>query len=195
MTTMNSRPTESLRLFFALWPDDLTRTALAAVQSSLHGRLVPYHNIHLTLAFLGQQPLAILPAAKEILIHLASPPVTLLLDRVGYFPRKHIAWVGTHRAPDELHSLQEELAGALLREAIPSDMRQSFKPHITLARDASPPEDFAFNPIEWHASEVALVQSVTTAEGARYDVLASRSLDQTCRVPKENAGDMNGFPH
>lgn len=192
--TMNARPNESLRLFFALWPDDLTRAALVEVQSSLRGRLVPCHNIHLTLAFLGQQPATILPAAKEILTHLGSPSSILLLDRVGYFPRKHIAWVGTHRAPDELHSLQEELAGALLREGIPSDARQSFKPHITLARDASPPSDFAFNPIEWHASEVALVQSVTTAEGARYEVLASRSLDEACWVPDAKAGDASGLP-
>lgn len=177
--------TESLRLFFALWPDDATRTGLMQLQSSIRGRLVTYRNLHLTLAFLGQQPTAALPALKTILTHLTSSPVTLRLDRVGYFARNHIAWAGMHSVPEALLRLQEELASALQRHGIASDSQQSFKPHITLARDASLPPDLVFTPIEWRASQVALVQSITQAEGVIYQVLASRSLDEKCWVTDE----------
>ncbi|WP_292936513.1 RNA 2',3'-cyclic phosphodiesterase [Noviherbaspirillum sp.] len=192
--TMNAKPTESLRLFFALWPDDATRTALMQLQTSLRGRLIPYLNIHLTLAFLGQQPVTILPAAKKIITHLRAPSSTLILDRVGYFPRNRVAWVGTHTTPDALISLSQELALALKEHDISCDMRQPFKPHITLARDASPPPDFAFTPIEWHASQIALVQSVTRPEGSVYEVLASRSLDEACWVPDESGDEMSRQP-
>jgi RNA 2',3'-cyclic 3'-phosphodiesterase len=188
---MKMPSTESLRLFFALWPDDTTRTALMQLQSSIRGRLVSYSNIHLTLAFLGQQPTAVLPAAKTILTHLTSSPVTLRLDRVGYFARNRIAWAGMHSVPEALLRLQEELASALQRHGIASDSQQAFKPHITLARDASLPPDLLFTPIEWRASQVALVQSTTQAEGVIYQVLASRSLDEKCWVTDERKLGMN----
>lgn len=181
--------TDSLRLFFALWPDDATRTALQQVQAPMRGRLIPYSNLHLTLAFLGQQPAAVLPQATDILLHLSAQPIPLLLDRAGYFPRNRIAWIGMHQPPAALLSLQQALAQALQQHGIAFDNKQPFRPHVTLARDASLPPDLIFDPIAWRASEVALVQSVTKAEGAIYEVIASRALDAPCRVPDERAGD------
>ncbi|HZW11708.1 MAG TPA: RNA 2',3'-cyclic phosphodiesterase [Noviherbaspirillum sp.] len=182
---MNANTTDTLRLFFALWPDDTTRAALQQLQVTLQGRIIPYGNLHLTLAFLGQQPTTLVGIAKDILSHLSSPPISMTLDRMGYFARNRIAWVGTHQVPAELLALHKELAEALRQREITFDSQQNFKPHITLARDASPPPDTSFTPIAWHASRVALVQSVTNAEGARYQVVASRSLDEKCWTPDE----------
>lgn len=187
---MNAGNKDTLRLFFALWPDDATRTALLQLQSPMRGRLIPYSNLHLTLAFLGQQPAALLPDAKDALSHLSSSSIPLMLDRVGYFPRNRVAWIGMHQVPAALLSLQQELAEALQQRGIGFDKQQSFKPHITLARDASMPPDLSFAPIPWHASQVALVQSVTKAEGAVYEVIASRSLDEKCWVPSERGDGM-----
>ncbi|MGH8806283.1 MAG: RNA 2',3'-cyclic phosphodiesterase [Noviherbaspirillum sp.] len=175
---MNANATEMLRLFFALWPDDATRTSLMQLQALIRGRTVLYNNLHLTLAFLGPQPAAVLASAKEILTHLSSPATSLTLDRLGYFTRKRLAWVGAHQVPDELVSLQKELRDGLLQRGITFDDRKDFKAHITLARDASLPPDIVFDPIVWHASQVALVQSATDDQGTAYRVLASRSLDQ-----------------
>ena len=50
---MPATKTETLRLFFALWPDDPTRSALAQLQTPIRGRITPYEHLHLTLAFLG----------------------------------------------------------------------------------------------------------------------------------------------
>lgn len=185
----NADMSDTLRLFYALWPDDATRTALQQLQAPMRGRTIPYSNLHLTLAFLGQQPATVLPQAKDILLHLSAQPIPLMLDRVGYFPRNRIAWIGMHQVPDELVAVQQELAQALQQRGIAFDNRQPFKPHVTLARDASLPPDLTFDPIPWRASDVALVQSITHAEGALYEVLASRSLDAPCRVRDERAGD------
>jgi RNA 2',3'-cyclic 3'-phosphodiesterase len=188
---MNANTTETLRLFFALWPDDATRTALQQLQVTMRGRIIPYNNLHLTLAFLGQQPVSLVTVAKDILSHLKAPPVSLTLDRIGYFRRNRIAWIGVHQPPTELLQLHQELAEALHQASVSFDNPQTFKPHITLARDASLPPDISFTPILWRADHVALVQSVTSAEGARYQVVASRSLDEACWTPDErgNAGE------
>lgn len=175
---MNANTTDTLRLFFALWPDDATRAALQQMQAHIKGRLIPYDNLHLTLAFLGSQPASIISSADDILARLAAPAMQLTLDRLGYFSRNHIAWAGIHQPPAGLLALQQEIANALRKHNISFDSQQSFKPHITLARDASPPPDISFTPIQWRASQVALVKSVTNAEGARYEVVASRSLDE-----------------
>jgi len=190
---MISPKTESLRLFFALWPDDKTRTKLMQLQTAMRGRIIPYENLHLTLAFLGEQPASALPVLKEILVHIPALTATLTLDRLGYFANKRIAWIGMHDMTNELLMLQKELAQAILRHDISFDTQYDFKPHITLARDASLPDDIVFTPIIWRANQVTLVQSTTKSEGASYEVLASRSLEKECRISKESdsGGELN----
>ncbi len=61
------------RLFFALWPDPPTRTALAMLVDGLPlvgGRRVPAENLHLTLAFLGNVDEGAAAAARVALRHL-----------------------------------------------------------------------------------------------------------------------------
>jgi 2'-5' RNA ligase len=182
---MNANTTESLRLFFALWPDDETRTALTQLQVPIRGRKIAYDNLHLTLAFLGQQPASVLPALKQILTHLSPSTPILTLDRIGYFSRNRIAWAGMHAVPDTLLKLQQELAQAIAQHEISFNNQHDFKPHVTLARDATLPPDIIFTPIDWRASQIALVQSATQAEGANYEVLATRSLDEECWTSNE----------
>ncbi|HEY8607432.1 MAG TPA: RNA 2',3'-cyclic phosphodiesterase [Noviherbaspirillum sp.] len=185
---MMASPSENVRLFLALWPDDTTRNALMQLQAPLRGRLVPYRNLHLTLAFLGLQPVETVNACKDILMHLGSPAPVLRLDKVGYFARNRIAWAGAHAAPPELMTLYEELSASLTHHGIGGD-RQSFKPHVTLARDASMPVDMTFTPIVWRASHVTLVQSKTGPGGSAYEVIASRSLDEKIWIPDEGGQD------
>lgn len=180
---MNANTSESLRLFFALWPDDLTRGELVQLQQSIQGRRIPYGNLHITLAFLGQQPASQLPVLKEILMHLPSMPLSLTLDRVAYFSRNRIAWAGMHAVPDSLVALQQNLAQALTQAGISFDNQPKFKPHITLARDAAPPPDVVFTPITWNANHAALVQSVMKPGGSNYEVLALRRLDMNVWTP------------
>lgn len=180
---MNAHNKESLRLFYALWPDDLTRGELVRLQQAIQGRKIRYSNLHITLAFLGQQPVAQLPALKDILMHLPSTSITLTLDRVGYFSRNRIAWAGMHEPPDTLVGLQQQLTQSLTQHGITFDSELKFKPHITLARDAAAPLDSIFTPIVWQADQIALVQSVMKPEGPSYEVLASRRLDADVWTP------------
>lgn len=182
---MPNSSSDSLRLFYALWPDDATRTSLMQLQSGLHGRLIPYSNLHITLAFLGQQPASVLPLLKGILSELPASPMMLNLDRVSYFNKNRIAWSGMHEVPEELINLQRSLVSALEENSIRFDGHSNFKPHVTLARDAAPPPDMVFEPIAWRADQVVLVQSVTASEGPTYHVLDSRSLAEKTRTADE----------
>lgn len=188
---MNAKTPDSLRLFFALWPDDATASALQKLQSGMHGRLTRYANLHVTLVFLGQQPASLLPELKDVLARLPRTELTLRLDHVGYFRRNSIAWAGARHVPDELVGLHRQLVEALHERQVAFRNEHDFKPHVTLARDASVPPDMAFDPIVWHANHVALVQSVTTPEGSEYRVLASRSIDKDVLV-KDEAGQGGG---
>jgi len=87
------------RLFFALWPEEPMREALAAAVggaiAAMHGcRPVPLANLHVTLAFLGAVPEAALGALTELagevsrrpaLAHPAPGPT----DAVGGMPADH----------------------------------------------------------------------------------------------------------
>jgi 2'-5' RNA ligase len=173
----------SKRLFFALWPDPDVRNALTALQDGVPGRAVHPADLHLTLAFLGQQPESLLPTLEEVLAHLPRTEITLSLDRVGYFARNRVVWAGAHAPPPGLPELYAQIKQGLAVHAVPWRDEREYKPHVTLVRDAAAPQDLVFTPIAWRARQVALVQSQTHAEGPRYRILASRWLDQEVRVP------------
>lgn len=175
MPDLTTNPEKPLRLFYALWPDDATRDALAHWQETVRGRKINRRNLHLTLAFLGQQPAASVPVLQEILMRLPPTDMTLMLDRAGYFPRAKIAWAGMQVAPDALTGLYRALLQELTQRNIALD-QSNFTPHVTLAREATAPPDSSFMPIRWHATQATLMQSVTTPEGVSYRTLASRTL-------------------
>lgn len=168
-----------LRLFYALWPDDAAREALLALQMKQHGRRTRTANLHATLAFLGEQSPAHLPLLEDILADLPHEPITLRIDRIGYFKRKRIVWAGSHAVPDTLVNLQQSLAQSLAENGIEFDRKNDFTPHITLARDAEQPADEPFETFTWEVKHVALVRSLQEGGRLDYRVLASLYLEGT----------------
>ena len=166
------------RLFFALWPDEITRSALARVQFELHGNKTRYRNFHITLAFLGDQPETMLPELQTILTQLDGAEMYLELDRIGYFARQRIAWAGMTREPPALKQLQTRLTAQLSTHHVQFESRAVFRPHITLVRDADAPGTAEFPPIVWHAKQVTLMQSLMQEDGLQYQVLASHWLQR-----------------
>ena len=171
-----------LRLFFALWPDEAARNALARLlpPPGERGGARPTapENLHLTMAFLGMQPARLLPALEQVLQTIRFPELSLRLDCYGAFPRARISWVGMRRPPPALLQLQADLAAALRQCGIGHDKESAFRPHVTLARNAGsalagPPPDLL-----WQAPQLALVQSTTTPRGPIYQVLALRPPGQ-----------------
>ena len=85
----------SRRLFVALWPDAKVRHELTMLQArpeirAAGGRTVPAKNIHMTLRFLGDVDASQQGELEERLAEFVFEPVTLTLDRVGYWPRAGI---------------------------------------------------------------------------------------------------------
>jgi 2'-5' RNA ligase len=174
---MHADTPDSLQLFYALWPDDATRAALQQLQATLPGNQTPYGNLHLTLAFLGQQPAGLLPVLQAVPARLSRLDITLVLDRIGYFTQKRIAWAGMHQVPDTLSMMQRQLTQMLQQQNVAFDNPSVFKPHVTLARNAPAPPDIPFEPIRWRADQVVLVQSSAQSGGVFYRVLASHRLN------------------
>jgi len=179
---------DTVRLFFALWPDPDVRNAMSALQANMHGRQVHPQDLHLTLAFLGPQPIALLPRFEEMLARLPACELLLRLDLAGHFARNRIAWVGPHTAPPALRDLHAHIGEALDVHGVAWRGERDYKPHVTLARDASAPLDLVFTPIDWNVKEVALVESCPVESGMapggpRYRVIARRRLDEIARVP------------
>lgn len=128
----------SERLFFALWPEDRERAALARLQGGLAlSGARPTHpaDFHLTLAFLGAIPperRACCEAAADL---VQATPFVIPLNCVGHWPRPRILWCGPTATPPELLALVEDLREALVPCGSPREARP-YAAHITLARKA-----------------------------------------------------------
>lgn len=165
------------RLFFALWPDDKTRRAIQEATRTLvqhcDGRPVPPENFHVTLAFLGQQPGDLLDditaVARDILV--GDLKLELELDKLGYWPKPRVVWLGSSGKSRSLDSLAASLWAGLEGLGVAPDKRALY-PHITLCRKARrPPPLNLSRTLAWRADNFVLVQSVTAERGAQYTVL------------------------
>jgi RNA 2',3'-cyclic 3'-phosphodiesterase len=165
---------ETLRLFFALWPDDATRNALYCTGKWLHkhwnGRRMRPDTLHVTLAFLGST----LPEQMDSLIACAETihagAFELILDQAGYWSHNRIGWLGASQTPPQHLELVETLNVALKAAGFPVDARPHV-PHVTLLRNTAGGELPACTPVRWPVTDFVLVASRTEAEGAHYAVI------------------------
>jgi 2'-5' RNA ligase len=167
----------SVRLFFALWPDDGVRAQLTRWGRELHavcgGRPTRPENLHLTLAFLGSVEDARVAEVERAAAEVSPCTALLVLDQPGYWKHNRIAWTGASTVPGELDVMVAELRSALARSNIDFDAKQ-FVSHVTLVRDAREPKAMpALEPIRWKLDAFALVRSVSQPRGSRYEVLKS----------------------
>ena len=173
-------PTSNVRLFFALWPDvaSVTTTAALAQQVALKsaGRAVPTANIHLTLAFLGHQPQTSIASIMQAVAGIEEPAFDLGLDRLDYWRKVKVAWLGTDASPPELAALNRRIVASLSDVGIKSDDRP-YHPHVTLARKATVPiSERLERAIAWRIADFSLVASVPGQSGSTYRRLAQWPL-------------------
>jgi 2'-5' RNA ligase len=166
---------ETLRLFFALWPDDATRERLADWTRAIHrasgGRAMRPDTVHLTLAFLGATPATALPAITASAGRVAPRAFTLCVDEPGYWRHNQIAWGGVREPPPELVALVADLRAALVEARIAFDPKP-FVAHLTLVRKARPGFRMpALEAIEWPVRDFALIRSVIGPDGSDYEVI------------------------
>jgi 2'-5' RNA ligase len=165
---------DSLRLFFALWPDDATRDALYRTGKWLHkhwgGRLMRADTLHITLAFLGSTPAEKLDALIACADTVQTDAFELILDQAGYWRHNRIGWLGATETPPPHLELVGALNAVLQTAGFPVDVRPHV-PHVTLLRKSVGGEVPPCEPVHWPVSDFVLVASRTEAEGAHYEVI------------------------
>jgi 2'-5' RNA ligase len=165
-------PLDRHRVFFALWPDDATRSAISratrSAVSASGGRPIAKDRLHLTVAFLGELTTAELEVARGV----APIPVgrfELELDALGVWPESKILWLAPLTPPDALGELEARLWEGLAERGFHTEDRV-YRPHVTLARRARPVEA-AIEPVHWGVDDVALVESFPEGRGVHYEVI------------------------
>ena len=179
---MSKVPREkSVRVFFALWPDEAERTALAAWQPSLHkicgGSIMRDYTLHATLVFLGDVVTHRLEALQLAAQEVEEKTFELVLDAARYWGHNHLVYAAPRTVPPQLVQLVHDLEQCLTKHRFRFDKRE-YKPHVTLLRHAQwsdiPLPDM--DKVVWQARSMALVQSAPDEQGANYRVLARFSL-------------------
>lgn len=128
--------------FYALQLPDEVKGELERILNSLQEKMpfktwVHPHDLHITLAFLGNAPESKMKAANER-IHSAVSKHTqfeMEIDHLGIFGKKdspRIFWAGLDDSP-ELNEIREEVFTACLKSGFTLETRP-FSPHITMAR-------------------------------------------------------------
>jgi 2'-5' RNA ligase len=168
---------QSARVFFALWPDDAERAALAAWQPVLHklcgGRSMRAETLHNTLVFIGDAELHGLEALQLAAREVRGESFELCFDEASYWGHNHLVYAAPSHVPQQLSQLVEGLGQCLTAHRFKFD-RRDYQPHVTLLRNAhwSDTPLPAMRPVCWKIRDFALVQSVPRDGLADYRVLA-----------------------
>jgi 2'-5' RNA ligase len=165
---------DTSRLFFALWPDDKTRQALARLNQAIADKglkLVQPHNLHVTLVFLGQVDAETESSLMQAAANITTQPFTLNFDSLSYWSRPRILCLSCRRpAPEPAIMLVSALEAAAANCGLSTDTRP-YTAHITLARRARHLPDVKIEPITWRAEAFSLVESCSEPEGVLYRVI------------------------
>lgn len=165
-----------MRLFFALWPDSATQKSwhrdLAPYLDPFGGHRVPAANLHLTLAFLGELPGDRVNDLIRLGDDLPTDAVALRFDRIESWKNARVACLRPAETPPALTRLAGQLATGLQLAGLGLEARH-FRPHVTLARQATVPAASlpVWPAVEWQAPAVALVRSRLSPAGSEYAVL------------------------
>ena len=134
--TQRSIPEKTQRLFVAVELPDSVRQLLAQRQKGMPGvRWASEDNLHLTLRFIGEAPLAQVAAVKAGLRDVSMEKFSLHIKGLGFFDRRPqaVLWAGVEPAPGLLE-LKRQVDDALARHAGLNVSGGRFSPHITLGR-------------------------------------------------------------
>lgn len=159
------------RVFIALWPNDFARKQLRELsfrcKQQVVGRAVPNENLHITLAFLGELEHQKLGAVRDLVTSVKVKPFNLCLDRLGYWRRPQIIWVGCEKMPSQLINYQKHLRDGLISLGFDVDNR-AYVAHLTLFRKVKSLPKAKMSPICWEVQGAHLVESKSVVGGVEY---------------------------
>jgi len=177
---------ETARLFAALELPGGARSALASWAARVSARepavrLVSTDALHVTLVFLGRQPLGDVEAIGRALIATVGPLDPLAVSDAAWLPARRPGVLVADLVEDggRLAGLQRRLATSLAPWVEPE--RRDFRPHVTVARvrrgeritlrEVPAPPRLVFD-----AAALVLYRSHGEAGGSRYEPLARMAL-------------------
>ena len=171
----NTHALAKKRLFFALWPDEDVRAAIAsgaapAIKVAGSGAVSPA-NYHITLAFLGSVTVTSLPDLIATAGWVRFLPFEIDLKRTGYWPRSKVAWLAPAEISFQLPALVDDLWNKLADLGYQREDRQ-FMPHLTLGRMVDGGLGMQLDEtVRWPVSSFVLVESTPGPAGPGYTVL------------------------
>lgn len=170
----------SIKVFFAIWPDQHVKTQLSRLTGNLERVCGGYRTnslkLHLTLVFLGNILTKQLAHVKDIASQIKLLRFNLIIDTIEYWTHNKIVYAGFTDIPAELIALVSQLHSELQLAGFKLEQR-SYIPHVTLVRNADclqlPKLE---TPIQWNIKEWMLIQSTSTRTSTVYTQLANWKL-------------------
>lgn len=187
-----------MRIFLAINLPDVVREQIADATAELRAtapglRWVLPERTHLTMRFLGEQPIGIVPSLRAAIDGAAGrhTDAPLLLRGIGAFPnfrRARVLWLGVEPHP-RLELLYHDVEAACVALGFEPEGR-SFRPHVTLARVPEGTGEETLRPLSRAAraftfeaslavDSVDLMASELTPSGPRYRLLHASRLPAT----------------
>jgi 2'-5' RNA ligase len=177
-------PPGTLRLFFALWPNDEVRAQLATQRDLMQQEYGGSHGVaadrfHLTLLFMPDFPeeqLSLLMACGD---DIRVAPFDLTINARSHFKQNKVAYLGNEPQTASLFRLQERLVKRVTKAIGIAPIRDQFNPHITAVRGCRHfPSPRAVNPtIPWRVDNFVLIHSIIgMGKETHYDVLKTWTL-------------------
>jgi len=183
---------EQWRVFIAIELPSNVRKSLSDHINCLRKALPDVHaswsreeNLHLTLKFLGDTPVAKIEALAQAAQRAAmrSRHFELVVGRCGSFPPRgqpRVLWIGIDDPTAELTKLHRTLEDECAKAEFAREGRP-FHPHLTIARLRKPQgsrqlaklhEEMGFTDQQVSVSEVVLFRSELLSEGSRHTAIS-----------------------
>ncbi len=132
-----------MRFFIALEIPEESKQEISKVQHQVQelfpqARLTYTDKLHLTIAFIGEQPEEVKEQLVELLADATQgiPPFTVTPAYLDGFPNLHHAhtmWIGLKGEIDKLMVVRERIKDGLIDLSLPVDARR-YTPHIAIAK-------------------------------------------------------------
>ena len=144
-------------------------------------RFVTREQFHMTLKFLGEISPEKIELVKKSLSQIKFDPFEINLTNVGAFPNiknPRVLWISGEKGVKELQELAGNIDEKIFNIAGLPREEKKFKAHLTLARLKNPEllnndvlkalEEISNLKMQWECSEINLMKSVLTPQGAIY---------------------------
>ena len=168
--------TDTIRVFFALWPEPAIQRKLHAIakeyQARCDARVMRTDTLHMTLQFIGNIKRSQLPKTTSAADKVSAvPPFRLELNTLSFWKHNRIGYATLTASEPALVRLATTLQHELANEGFVADSAK-LSPHVTLLRNVEhilASENFM--PVTWQVNSFVLVESVTFNQKTQYRIL------------------------